>query len=235
MTVIFDESTDIHKNRQAVSESLSKLIRSMPNGVIPTIAPLTSSASSVLGIGIYSNDKTFTELRTVAETIIIPQLMSVSWVADVNRFGGKVKQIHIEIIPEKLYQYNISIGEILKAVENSTLVVGGGFIENANQRLIINTEGQSKTLSEIEIAPIKTIDNSVIKIRDVAAVKDSFEPSISAASINGNPGVYLSVQGQLNADTYKLTQELESALTLIEPLLSDKTVSYTHLTLPTKA
>ena len=224
VTVIFDESTDIHKNRQAVSESLSKLIRSMPNGVIPTIAPLTSSASSVLGIGIYSNDKTLTELRTVAETLIIPQLMSVSGVADVNRFGGKVKQIHIEIIPEKLYQYNISIGEILKAVENSTLVVGGGFIENANQRLIINTEGQSKTLGEIEIAPIKTIDNSVIKIRDIAVVKESFEPSISAASINGNPGVYLSVQGQLNADTYKLTQELESALTLIEPLLKDQNI-----------
>ena len=224
VTVIFDENTDIHKNRQAVSESLSKLIRTMPIGIIPTIAPLTSSASSVLGIGIYSDYKTLTELRTIAETIIIPQLMSVSGVADVNRFGGKVKQIHIEIIPEKLYQYNISIGEILKAVENSTLVMGGGFIENANQRLIINTDGQSKTLKEIEIAPIKTIDNSVIKIRDVAIVKESFEPSISAASINGNPGVYLSVQGQLNADSYKLTQELENSLKLIEPLLKNQKI-----------
>ena len=109
VTVIFDENTDIHKNRQAVSESLSKLIRTMPIGIIPTIAPLTSSASSVLGIGIYSDYKTLTELRTIAETIIIPQLMSVSGVADVNRFGGKVKQIHIEIIPEKLYQYNICL------------------------------------------------------------------------------------------------------------------------------
>ena len=224
VTVIFDENTDIHKNRQAVSESLSKLIRAMPIGIIPTIAPLTSSASSVLGIGIYSDNKTLTELRTIAETIIIPQLMSVSGVADVNRFGGKVKQIHIEIIPEKLYQYNISIGEILKAVENSTLVMGGGFIENANQRLIINTDGQSKTLKEIEIAPIKIINNSVIKIRDVAIVKESFEPSISAASINGNPGVYLSVQGQLNADSYKLTQELENSLKLIEPLLKNQKI-----------
>jgi len=224
VTVIFDENTDIHKNRQAVSESLSKLIRTMPIGIIPTIAPLTSSASSVLGIGIYSDYKTLTELRTIAETIIIPQLMSVSGVADVNRFGGKVKQIHIEIIPEKLYQYNISIGEILKAVENSTLVMGGGFIENANQRLIINTDGQSKTLKEIEIAPIKTFNNSVIKIRDVAIVKESFEPSISAASINGNPGVYLSVQGQLNADSYKLTQELENSLKLIEPLLKNQKI-----------
>ena len=224
VTVIFDENTDIHKNRQAVSESLSKLIRTMPIGIIPTIAPLTSSASSVLGIGIYSDYKTLTELRTIAETIIIPQLMSVSGVADVNRFGGKVKQIQIEIIPEKLYQYNISIGEILKAVENSTLVMGGGFIENANQRLIINTDGQSKTLKEIEIAPIKIINNSVIKIRDVAIVKESFEPSISAASINGNPGVYLSVQGQLNADSYKLTQELENSLKLIEPLLKNQKI-----------
>ena len=102
--------------------------------------------------------------------------------------------------------------------------MGGGFIENANQRLIINTDGQSKTLKEIEIAPIKTINNSVIKIRDVAIVKESFEPSISAASINGNPGVYLSVQGQLNADSYKLTQELENSLKLIEPLLKNQKI-----------
>ena len=224
VTVIFDENTDIHKNRQAVSESLSKLMRSLPMGIIPTIAPLTSSASSVLGIGIYSDSKTLTDLRTVAETLIIPQLMAVSGVADVNRFGGKVKQIHIEVIPKKLYQYNISIGEILHAIENSTLVMGGGYIENANQRIIINTDGQSRTLEEIEVAPIKSINNSIIKIRDVAHVREGFEPSISAASINGNPGVYLSVQGQLNADSYKLTQELETALELIEPLLKNQNI-----------
>ncbi|MBT7120361.1 MAG: efflux RND transporter permease subunit, partial [Nitrosomonadales bacterium] len=224
VTVIFEENTDIHQNRQAVSESLSKLIRVLPTGIIPTIAPLTSSASSVLGIGIYSESKTLSELRTVAETLIIPQLISVSGVADVNRFGGKVRQIHIEIIPQKLYQYSISIGDILQAVKNSTLVMGGGYIENANQRIIINTDGQSKTINEIEIAPIKSINNNVIKIRDVANVKESFEPSISAASINGKPGVYLSVQGQLNADTYKLTQQLESALKLIEPLLKNQNI-----------
>ncbi|MBT6602926.1 MAG: efflux RND transporter permease subunit [Nitrosomonadales bacterium] len=224
VTVIFEENTDIHQNRQAVSESLSKLIRVLPTGIIPTIAPLTSSASSVLGIGIYSESKTLSELRTVAETLIIPQLISVSGVADVNRFGGKVRQLHIEIIPQKLYQYSISIGDILQAVKNSTLVMGGGYIENANQRIIINTDGQSKTINEIEIAPIKSINNNVIKIRDVANVKESFEPSISAASINGKPGVYLSVQGQLNADTYKLTQQLESALKLIEPLLKNQNI-----------
>ena len=80
--------------------------------------------------------------------------MAVPGVADVNRFGGLVKQIQIEIIPDKLFFYNVSISDIAKAAEKSTGLIGAGFIENKNQRIIINTEGQSKTIEEIELTPI---------------------------------------------------------------------------------
>ena len=103
ITVIFDEGTDIYVNRQAISERFTSLKSILPKNIIPNITPLTSSASSVLGIGITSKVKNLTELRTLAENIIIPHLMSVPGVADVNRFGGLVKQIQIEINPEKLF------------------------------------------------------------------------------------------------------------------------------------
>ena len=106
ITVIFDEGTDIYVNRQAISERFTSLKGILPKNIIPNITPLTSSASSVLGIGITSKVKNLTELRTLAENIIIPHLMSVPGVADVNRFGGLVKQIHIEIIPDKLFFHN---------------------------------------------------------------------------------------------------------------------------------
>ena len=227
ITVIFDEGTDIYVNRQAISERFTSLKSILPKNIIPNITPLTSSASSVLGIGITSKVKDLTELRTLAENIIIPNLMSVPGVADVNRFGGLVKQIHIEIIPDKLFFHNVTISEIVKAAEKSTGLIGAGFIENENQRIIINTEGQSKTIEEIKLTAIVNSQGKKITIKDVANVIIGASPSISAASINGKEGVYLSVQGQLNSDTYKLTKQIEVALESIKPILLKEQVILT--------
>ena len=227
VTVIFDEGTDIYINRQAISERFTSLKSILPKNIIPNITPLTSSASSVLGIGITSKVKNLTELRTLAENIIIPNLMSVPGVADVNRFGGLVKQIHIEIIPDKLFFHNVTISEIVKAAEKSTGLIGAGFIENENQRIIINTEGQSKTIEELKLTAIVNSQGKKIKIKDVANVITGSSPSISAASINGKEGVYLSVQGQLNSDTYKLTKQIEVALESIKPILLKEQVILT--------
>ena len=227
ITVIFDEGTDIYVNRQAISERFTSLKGILPKNIIPNITPLTSSASSVLGIGITSKVKNLTELRTLAENIIIPNLMSVPGVADVNRFGGLVKQIHIEIIPDKLFFHNVTISEIVKAAEKSTGLIGAGFIENKNQRIIINTEGQSKTIEELKLTAIVNSQGKKITIKDVANVISGSSPSISAASINGEEGVYLSVQGQLNSDTYKLTKQIEVALESIKPILLKEQVILT--------
>ena len=219
ITIIFDEGTDIYKNRQAISERFTSLKSILPKNIIPNITPLTSSASSVLGIGITSKVRNLTELRTLAENTIIPHLMSVPGVADVNRFGGLVKQILIEIIPDKLFFHNVTISDIVRAAEKSTGVVGAGFIENKNQRIIINTEGQSRTIEELELTAVVNSQGKKITIKDVAHVRIGSSPSISSASINGKEGVYLSVQGQLNSDTYKLTKQIETALESLEPIL----------------
>ena len=224
VTVIFDDDSDILMNRQLISEKLSTVSSSLPSTIVPIIAPLTSSASSVLGIGLTSDTKNLSELRTIAETIIIPQLMSVPGVADVNRFGGLVKQFHVEIDPKKLYQYQITIKQILDAIKRSSSVQGAGFIENNNQRIIINAKGQTKTINELSDAPVINLNNKTFRIKDVANVKNGYAPSISAVSINGVPGVYLSIQGQLGSDTYKLTQQLDDSLKSILPILNKNNV-----------
>ena len=92
VTVIFNEDTNIYLNRQSITEKLSTLTNILPTNIIPKITPLTSSASSVLGIGLTSETKNEIELRSFADNVVIPHLMSVEGVADVNRFGGKVRQ-----------------------------------------------------------------------------------------------------------------------------------------------
>ncbi len=202
ITIVFNEHTDIFRNRQVISERLASIVSVMPPGIIPKITPLTSAASSVLGIGITSKSKSLTELRTVVDRLIIPHLLSIPGVADVNIFGGKVKQYQVEIQPEKLIQSNISIEQIISAASKSSGVRGAGFIENNNQRIIINTEGQSKSLEDIGKTAVINNKNQIIYLKDLADIREGSLPTISAASINGDEGIYLSVQGQLGSDTY---------------------------------
>ena len=224
ITIIFNENTDIFRNRQVISERLASIVSIMPPGIIPKITPLTSAASSVLGLGITSKTKSLTEIRTVVDRLIIPHLLSIPGVADVNVFGGKVKQYQIEIQPEKLIQANISIDQIIAAAGKSSGVRGAGFIENNNQRIIVNTEGQSKSLEDIGKTAVINNKNQIIYLRDLAEIKEGSLPTISAASINGNEGVYLSVQGQLGADTYKLTQLIEESVKDISPSLREQDI-----------
>ena len=224
ITIIFNEHTDIFRNRQVISERLASIVSVMPPGIIPKITPLTSAASSVLGIGITSETKSLAEIRTIVDRLIIPHLLSIPGVADVNVFGGKVKQYQIEIQPEKLIQSNISIEQIIAAASKSSGVRGAGFIENNNQRIIVNTEGQSKSLEDIGKTAVVNNKNQIIYLKDLAEIKEGSLPTISAASINGNEGVYLSVQGQLGSDTYKLTQLIESAVKDIRPSLLEQDI-----------
>ena len=218
VTVIFDDDTDIYRNRQSITEKLSTLTNILPTNIIPKITPLTSSASSVLGIGLTSDSKNEIELRTFSDNVVVPHLMAVEGVADVNRFGGKVRQFQIKTIPKKLLENDLSLQDIFIAAQKSSAVRGGGFIQNENQRIIINTEGQTLSIKELEQTTLTNKQGKLLRLKDVASIKDGFVPSISSASINGQIGVYLSIQGQLGSDTYELTKNLESAISSLLPV-----------------
>lgn len=225
VTVVFNEDTDIYRNRQSITEKLSTLTNILPTNIIPKITPLTSSASSVLGIGLTSDSANEIELRTFADNVIIPHLMSVEGVADVNRFGGKVRQYQIKTIPKKLLENDLSLQDIFTAAQKSSAVRGGGFIQNENQRIIINTEGQTLTIQELEQTSLINQQGKLLRLKDVAIIEDGFVPSISSASINGQIGVYLSIQGQLGSDTYELTKNLDKAIKSLLPIAEKEEIT----------
>ncbi|ABE49900.1 efflux RND transporter permease subunit [Methylobacillus flagellatus] len=225
ITVIFDESTDIYRNRQVVAERLSTLSNTLPTGIVPNITPLTSSASTVLGIGLTSDIRTLSELRTLVDWTIKPHLMSVQGVADVNVFGGQVRQFHIQVDPAKLVRYNVSLQQVVDAVSRSTAIRGAGFIENNNQRIIINTEGQALDPQQLARTALLHLAGQTLRISDIGQVVEGAAPSISAAAINGHDGIYLSIQSQLGANTKGVTQAVESALAELGPVLDAREVT----------
>jgi len=220
VTIIFNESTDVYRNRQVIAERLSTLSNKLPQGITPNITPLTSSASTVLGFGLTSKTRTLTEIRTMVDWTIVPHLLAIPGVADVNVFGGKVKQLLVQVDPEKMIRYGISLLQVEEAVKKATGVRGGGYIENKNQRIVINTEGQSTTPEKLALVTLLHRNGQTIRLGDIGKVVDGAAPSISAAAINEESGVYLSVQGQLGANTHGVTLAIEQALKELEPNLT---------------
>lgn len=224
VTVIFKEGTDIYRNRQAVAERLGTLTGQLPQGIVPNITPLTSSASTVIGVGLTSSKRSLMELRTLVDWTIRPHLLAVNGVADVNVFGGDVRQFQIQVEPDKLVQHNLSLQEVLDAAGRATGVRGGGYIENNNQRIVINSEGQALTPAHLGQMPVAHRNGQTIRLSDIGRVIEGAAPSISAAAINGKLGVYLSVQGQLGANTKAVTEAVEKALRELEPTLAAEQV-----------
>jgi CzcA family heavy metal efflux pump len=225
VTVIFDENTDIYRNRQAVAERLSTLTNQIPRGITPNITPLTSSASTVLGFGLTSKKRSLMELRTIVDWTVVPHLLAIPGVADVNVFGGEVRQFQVQIDPAKLVQYQLNINDVVAATQKATGVSGAGFIQNSNQRIIVNTEGQATTAATLAKAVLLHKNGLSIKLGDIGRVVEGAAPSISSAVINEEIGIYLSVQGQLGANTHAVTQAIESAIKELKPTLENEQVT----------
>lgn len=225
VTIIFHEGTDIYRNRQVVAERLATMVSQLPAGITPNITPLTSSASTVLGVGLTSKTRSLMELRSVVDWTVRPHLLAIPGVADVNVFGGKVKQFQIQVDPDKLVRYGVSLQDVMSAAGKATGVSGAGFIENNNQRIVINTEGQALNARQLALATLVHKDGQTVRLGDVGKVIEGPAPSISAAAINGEPGVYLSVQGQLGANTHGVTQAIEKAMQELVPTLEAEEIT----------
>ncbi|NBO40809.1 MAG: efflux RND transporter permease subunit [Betaproteobacteria bacterium] len=220
VTVVFGEDSDLYRNRQLVSEKLTTLSNHLPLGVAaPNITPLTSSASSVLGIGLTSDKRDLMDLHDIAEYTVKPHLLGATGVADVNIFGGKVRQWQVQFDTDALLRHGVTVAEVIEATRRASGLRPGGFVEGRNQRVIVSADGQIDHIEQLAHATLVVRGGQVLHLRDVATIMEAPAPSISAASVNGKPGVFLMVQGQLGANTFETTLRIEERLAQLEPML----------------
>ena len=200
------------------------------------MTPLTSSTMDLLKIGLVSDKLTPMELRTFADWTLKPRLLSVPGVAKCSSFGGEVRQLQIQVLPERLVAYNLALSDVLAAARLSTGVMGAGFIENRNQRITLQTEGQALTPDLLGEVVVAHTNGFSVRIKDVARVVEGTEPKFGDTVIQGRWGVLLTMSSQYGANTMEVTKALEAALDELKPVFERegiKAVSYTHLTLPT--
>ncbi len=220
VTVIFDEDSDIYRNRQLVAERLAGIGNRLPDSVEqPVIVPLASSSATILTIGITSEELDLMELREIADWTIVPRLLSVPGIADVNVFGGDIRQLQIQVLPENLRRYGLGIDEVARASRQATAILGAGFIENVNQRITLAISGQPANVADLGNVVLHHDDVRTIYLSDVADIKMAGEPPFSAAAIMGEPGIVMMVIGQYGANTLTVSRAAEEALGELQTLL----------------
>lgn len=213
LILTFYDSTDIYLDRQLVSERLLGLKDQLPAGVgTPLMVPLESSSGTIMTIGLTSEKHDLMYLRSLVDWTLSPRLLNVEGVADINVFGGQERQLQIQIDPDKLARYGISVDEVSAAAAQATGIMGSGFIENQNQRMVLQISGQPLTAEQLAKVVIQKSGDAVLKLGDIATIKTAPAPSIGGAAISNVPGVVLMVIGQYDANTLAVTEGVEAAM-----------------------
>jgi CzcA family heavy metal efflux pump len=221
VTVTFRDDADVYRARQLVSERLTELTEQLPQGVhSPRMGPLTSSTALTLVMGLTATNRTPMELRTFADWTLRPRLLGVPGVAKVDLFGGEVRQIQIQVQPDRLVAFGLSLNDVLAAARHVTALHGAGFVETPNQRIIVRATGQPVTAEQVGEVVVAHPAGRSVRLKDVAKVVDGAEPKFGDALIQGEPGVVLLAFAQFGANTMEVTDALDRALDEMAPVLA---------------
>jgi CzcA family heavy metal efflux pump len=226
ITVVFEEGTDIFIERQMLGEKLGQIAGQMPLGVkAPRMTPLTSATMDLLKIGLVSDKLSPMALRTFADWTLKQRLLAVPGVAKCSAFGGEVRQLQIQVQPDRLMAYDLSLSDVLNAARLSTGVLGAGYIESENQRVIIQTEGQALTPEILGAVVVSHTNGLSVRLKDLGKVAEGPEPKFGDTIIQGKPGVLLTMSSQYGANTMEVTEGLEAALKDMAPVFQTEGIT----------
>lgn len=218
VAVTFDANVDIYRARQLVNERIAAVATRLPQGVAPpAMTALTSSTSTALLIGLTSSSRSLMDVRTIADWRVRLRLLAAPGVGEILIYGGDIRSIRIQVRPQDLIRFRIGLDAVVAAGRRATGVRGAGFVDTANQRITLQTEGQSLTPEAVARTVLINEGGASVTIGDVADVVDAPEPAISAAAVDGKPGVLMMIGAQYGANTLEVTTNIEAALAELRP------------------
>ena len=210
----FDWGTDIYKARQIVAERLNEVAEKLPSGVgTPVIGPQSSILGEMLIIGLTSDSTSMTELRTIADRTIAPHLLSIGGVSQVSVLGGDVKEYQIQMNPDKMKHFDVTLDEVVAAAESINDNASGGITYDYGNEYIIKGDINTSSVDELGNSVVRSDDRGIVLLSDVADIVVGGKlPLTGAASINGTPSVLLTVTKQPSTGTIELTSTIEEEL-----------------------
>ncbi len=171
ITVVFADGTDDYFARTLVSEQLQGVRSDLPPAATVSLAPLQGAISEIYQYTVEGGGLSLMQLRTLQDRVIKPQLRGVPGVANVNSFGGVVKQVQVTVLPERLASYGLTLSDVTQAVQGSSGVPAGGYIAHGDQQYILRDLGAPQTPDDIRRSVIRASASGVpVTVGDVAQV-----------------------------------------------------------------
>ncbi|MDE0887128.1 MAG: efflux RND transporter permease subunit [Myxococcota bacterium] len=214
--VEFEFGADIYRNRQLVSERLDRTREELPENVHPPeMTPVASIAGEIMLLGLVSPTDAVSplELRRLAEFDLRPRLLSVVGVAQVTALGGALPEYQVNVRPDDLTRYGLTLADVESAARAAHAPRGAGYLANvAGRELPLRPQTQASSAADIEGSVVGVWRGAPVTIGQVADVALAGAPPRGAGSANGKPAVILTVQRNPSANTLELTSRIDAVL-----------------------
>ena len=214
--VEFDWDTDIDLARQIVSEKLAVVNESLPANVgKPTLGPQSSILGEMLIVGLTADSTSMLDLRTIADWTIRPRLLSTGGVAQVAVLGGDIKEYQVQLDPERMRHYGVTLSEVMNITREMNLNANGGVLYEYGNEYIVRGVLSTDKVDQIAKAVVRSngVSGAPILLEDIADVQIGAKlPKLGTASERGKHAVLLTVTKQPATSTLELTDKLEASL-----------------------
>jgi cobalt-zinc-cadmium resistance protein CzcA len=219
VTVVFADGTDIYRARQVVGERLRSV--KLPAGVDPpTLGPVATGLGEVFHYLVTGDGVSAADLRTTQDWIIRPQLGSVPGVAEVNSWGGEVRQIQVVVDPSALQSRGLTLADLVAALGRNNLNVGGGTIDVAGEGSVVQGVALLTRREDVEQVVVTAKGGVPVRVRDVAKVRDGHELRRGAVTADGTGEVVLGLGFMLIGENSRdVTHRLDARLAEIRKSL----------------
>jgi heavy metal efflux system protein len=194
VTVVFEDGTDIYFARQQVAERLQQAKGQLPPGSEPVLGPVATGLGEIFMYSVESKPGAVdaegqswspTDLRTLQDWVVRPQLRHLEGVTEVNTIGGYVRQIHVTPDPTRLSAYGVGLRDLMEAIASSNANAGAGYIERSGEQYLIRVPGQVSAPDELRDIVVAHRDGVPIRLREMAEVVEGSELRTGAATENG--------------------------------------------------
>jgi len=213
INLYFDWHGDIIQELQLVQARMSQLLSTLPpTAEIRNIERLTFAVFPVTGYSLTSDKRDQATLTDLATYVVRPQLARLPGVAIVGVAGGKTREFHVTIDPEKLTAHNVSAQQVAEAIRNSNIIVSPGLIEENHQLELALISGQAKRPEELNNIVVATVNNAPILVSDVAMVAAGVEPQYTIVTADGHPAALVNINRQPDANTVAVADAVKDAL-----------------------
>lgn len=212
--VEFDWGTDVYTARQIVSEKLTTINDQLPPGVeTPTLGPQSSILGEIMIIGLTADSTSMSDIRSLADRVIRPRLLSIGGVSQVAVIGGDIKEYQIQIMPERMRHFDVSLTEVMECVEGINNNATGGVLYEFGNEYLIKGDVNTTSTDDIGKTVVRSDENGTILIEDIATVAIGNKmPRLGVASERANPAVLITVTKQPAIGTIELTEKIEAEL-----------------------